>query len=399
MTPNWKRNGLLTLLVLIGGGSVAYGLLVGKPGPESQPIPDRQAPAVTVVSAAPTARELEVHTQGTVRPLREINLVAQVAGKVESVAPQFAAGGFFQAGERLLKIEDVDYGFAIARAESQVAASAQAVAEERGRTLQAKREWRDLGSVQANDLFLRKPQLAAAEAALAAAKADLGAAELELQRTAISLPFNGRISEKYVDVGQYVAPGTAVAKVYDTDVAEVRLPLTDRQVALLDLPLSYANGEQPGNPGAAVTLSARFAGRQWQWQGEIVRTDASIDVNSRVVYAVAEVTQPFAREAGSERPPLAPGLFVNATISGRQIAAVSELPRSALRADDTVLLVDTDNRVQRRTVRVLRSTPTQLWLQGVESGERVIVDRGFDAVVGTAVRVKSDTAFAASEAP
>ena len=122
-----------------------------------------------------------------------------------------------------------------------------------------------------------------------------------------------------------------------------------------------------------MALEARFAGRMWEWQGRIVRTDASIDVNSRVVYAVVEVDKPFAREAGSRRPPLAPGLFVNARISGREFSDVSLLPRSALRSDDTLMVVDRDESVRVRQVKVLRSTSEQVWVQGLEQGERVIV--------------------------
>lgn len=373
MALTWARNGLWAMLVLLLGGGLSYGLLVGKPQPEPLAPPAYSAPVVDVVVVATAVRSLSVETQGSVRPLREIKLVSQVGGRVEQVSPRFAEGGFFGAGEQLLKVEDIDYQFVIARAQSQVAAANQRVAEEQGRTLQARREWRDLGSEQANALFLRKPQLASAQAALKASQADLAAARLDLDRTSISAPFNGRISEKYVDVGQYIAPGTAIATVYDTDVALVRLPLTGRQVALLELPLTYDNVPTAQGGGAPVTLRARFANKMWEWQGRIVRTDASIDVNSRVVYAVAEIDKPFAREQGSERPPLAPGLFVNATISGRQLTQVSQLPRSALRSDGSVMIVDARQRTQVRQVQLLQGNANQVWVQGLADGERVIV--------------------------
>lgn len=373
MALTWARNGFWGLLVLLVGGGLSYALLVGKSGPEPVAPPVYKPPTVDVVTVQPTLRALTVETQGTVRPRREIKLVSQVGGRVESVSRRFAQGGFFAAGEELVKVEDVDYQFVIARAESQVAAARQKVAEEEGRTLQARREWRDLGSEQGNALFLRKPQLAAAKAALRASEADLDAARLDLERTSISVPFNGRISEKHVDVGQYVAPGTPVAAVYDTDVAQVRLPLTGRQVALLDLPLTYDNTSIDDTSGAPVVLSARFANRMWEWQGRIVRTDASIDENSRVVYAVAEIDKPFAREPGSDRPPLSPGLFVSAAISGRQLPNVVLLPRSALRSDDSVMIVDAQRKAQVREVRVLQSSSGQLWVQGLARGDRVIV--------------------------
>ena len=326
-------------------------------------------------------------SQGGINPLREIKLVSQVGGRVEFVSPRFALGGFFAAHEPLVKVEDVDYQFAIARAESQVAAAKQRVAEEQGRALQAKREWRNLGSEQANALFLRKPQLASAQAALKASEADLAAAQLDLSRTSTSAPFNGRISEKYVDIGQFVAPGTAIATVYDTDVAQVRLPLTDRQVALLDLPLYYDQESTDALSGADVQLRTRFANKAWKWEGRLVRTDASIDVDSRVVYAVVEIENPFARDPETERPPLSPGLFVNATISGRSLPQVTQLPRSALRSDGSVMIVDSKQRAESRAVQVLQSDNSNVWVQGLSKGEQVIVNEPMLILAGMKVSV------------
>lgn len=396
MVQTWARKGFWALLVLVVGGGLSFALLVGKPHPEPEQPADIALPVVDVVVAAPTVRSLSVETQGTVRPLREIKLASQVGGRVEYVSPRFAQGGFFAANEPLVKVEDIDYQFVIARAESQVAAARQRVAEEEGRALQAKREWRDLGSEQANALFLRKPQLASARAALKASEADFAAAQLDLSRTSISAPFNGRISEKYVDIGQFVAPGTAIAMVYDTDVAQVRLPLTDRQVALLDLPINYDDGIAGAKNGASVRLRARFANKEWEWVGRLVRTDATIDVNSRVVYAVAEIEKPFARDPDSERPPLSPGLFVSAIISGRQLAQVTELPRSALRSDGSVMIVDDEQTAQSRIVQELQSDTHYVWVQGLSGGERVIVHE--NKLILSGMKVSANIAELASGA-
>ena len=113
----------------------------------------------------PSDHSIPVRTQGTVEPVRRVGLVAQVGGKVEAVSELFLDGRFSSRGH--MELEKADYEFAIARAVAQEAAAAQRVAEEQGRNLQAQREWRDLGTNEANDLFLRKPQLRAAEASLA----------------------------------------------------------------------------------------------------------------------------------------------------------------------------------------------------------------------------------------
>jgi len=218
------------------------------------------------------------------------------------------------------------------------------------------------------------------------AEAELAAALLDLERTRITAPFDGRISEKFVDAGQYVTPGARIARVYSTRSMEVRLPLTDRQVALIDLPLHYrAGGDSPEMP--AVSLRATFGGRDWTWQGRIVRTDASVDESTRVVYAVAEVTEPFAPGPSGERPPLVPGLFVHATIEGRSLPAVVGLPRSALRSDDTVMLVDAGQQLEPRAVSVLQSEGGRVWVQGLKRGDRVVVREPAAIVAGMRVEV------------
>ncbi|MEZ5553937.1 efflux RND transporter periplasmic adaptor subunit [Haliea sp.] len=385
---DWKkaRSMLAPGSVLAGGLALSWLLLTGKPAPEPQELPPRAVPMVDVATVDPAPAALSVTTQGTVQPQREIDLVSRVAGQVETVAKDFAAGSFFREGSLLVAIEDVDYELMIARMESQVAAARQRVAEEEGRALQAQREWRDLGNSQANALFLREPQLASAQASLRAAEAELAAALLDLERTRITAPFDGRISEKFVDAGQYVTPGARIARVYSTRSMEVRLPLTDRQVALIDLPLHYrAGGDSPEMP--AVSLRATFGGRDWTWQGRIVRTDASVDESTRVVYAVAEVTEPFAPGPSGERPPLVPGLFVHATIEGRSLPAVVGLPRSALRSDDTVMLVDAGQQLEPRAVSVLQSEGGRVWVQGLKRGDRVVVREPAAIVAGMRVEV------------
>ena len=370
--------------VFLLGSAIAWGLLVGKPRPAPVSPAQKPAPVVKVLLANPADRVLTVATQGSVRPRREINIVSQVGGLVQQVDSDFADGGFFDKGEELVKVEDADYRFAELRAEARVADAAQLVAQEKGRALQAAREWRELGNTEANELFLRKPQLTSAEAALRAAQADLDEARLNLRRTSIRAPFNGRISQKLVDLGQYIMSGTPVARVYDTDVVEVRLPLTGHQVGLLDLPLNYQDDTVAGQ-GASVMLRAQFVGRLWEWQGRVVRTDASIDVDSRVVYAVVEVEKPFQRDPESNRPPLAIGLFVEAEIQGRSMSGVAVLPRNALLNDGTVLLVDANERLESRTVTVLKTSSERAWVQGLAGAERVVVERPALAVVGMPV--------------
>jgi RND family efflux transporter MFP subunit len=360
--------------VLTLGVLVAAGLVVAKPKPQAMPVVEQAAPAADVIVVSPENRSLVVKTQGSVTARREIDVVAQVSGVVTSVSGQFVDGGFFDNSHPLLTIEDHDYRFALIRAESKLASAKEILATERGRQRVSKREWRDLGNEEANALFLRKPQIASAEAAIKSAEADRDQAQMDLDRTQLVAPFKGRIWETYVDIGQYVTAGTKIARIYSTDVVEVRLPLSDRQVALLDLPLSY-QGAETATP-IPVTLKGVFGGKEWQWQAVITRTDASIDVKSRMVYAVAEVAMPFSREADSKRPPLSIGQFVHADISGAVQQDVVSLPRKALHPGYKVWILDQDDRLQQLSVNVLQSNVNQVMVKGNFSDQsRVVVSQ------------------------
>lgn len=353
-------------MALAAGGVVSAVLWWARPVPRPVLAPEARPLLVRVVAYDPQTLSLPVVSQGTLAPLREIDLVAQVGGEVRWVAKDFASGGAFEAGTQLIQIEQADYQIAETRAAAQVAESAQLLATEKGRVRQAQREWRDLGNEEANALFLRKPQLAASEAQLAASKAALEQARLDLARTQVAAPFSGRIRETYVNLGQYLTPGSRIARLFDSQVAQVRLPLTDDQVALLDLPLGPVAGQGP-----AVTLTASVAGRQRQWQGRITRTEASLDEKTRLYHAVAEVAA--SENAGQ---PMIMGLFVNARIEGQAQTNAAALPRSALYQTNQIWYRDAQGQAQSVRAQVLASDANTVWVRtDLPAGSQIIVSR------------------------
>jgi RND family efflux transporter MFP subunit len=245
------------------------------------------------------------------------------------------------------------------------------LAQEQAEFRVAHSEWEDLGKGEATPLTMREPQLENAKAAVAASEADVVTAERNLERTEIRAPYVGRVRQKNVDVGQFVTIGSPVGVIYAIDYAEIRLPLPDRELAYLDLPLVY-RGQSARKKGPKVTLRAEFAGQVYEWQGHIVRTEGEIDPQSRMVHAVAQVTDPYGRGKDPDRPPLAAGLFVEAEIEGYEAENVVVLPRAALRDGDRVLVVDEENRLRFRDVDLLRVTRKEIIVRsGLTAGERV----------------------------
>ncbi|MYC81853.1 MAG: efflux RND transporter periplasmic adaptor subunit [Acidobacteria bacterium] len=379
----------LPVLVLALGAYVALLIIRAKPEPEQRP-PTISLPLVHVMEVKPESRRLTVHAEGTVAPRTTSQLTSEVSGRVVWVSPSLVAGGFFNAEEVLLRIDSRVYRLGVVRARAAVAQARLKLATEEQEAALARQEWENLGSGPPTSLVLREPQINEAKASLAAAEAALEHAEYDLERTEVKAPYDGRVWSETVDVGQFIAPGAALARLYGVDFAEVRLPIPDDELAYLRLPLAY-RGQTQAAEGPTVVLSAEFAGKRHRWSGRILRTEGEIDPRTRMVHAVAEVKDPYGRGSDRSRPPLAVGMFVEAEIRGKWVSDVVVLPRSVLRGDH-VLVVDETDRLYYRTVEILRAERDQVLIaSGLSEGERVCVSVVQTPVDGMRVEVVDDS--------
>lgn len=372
------RTVVLPLAVVFFGLAAAVVIIKARPEVERQPTPTPD-PVVRVVEARPSAVTLTVSSQGTVEPRIESTLVAQVAGEIVRVGPAFAAGAFFERGDLLLEIDPRDYQLALSRARADLAQARLRLEQEEAQVAVAREEWEKLGRGDPSPLTLREPQLAEARAGLEAAQAALEQAEIELERTRIRAPYAGRVRAERADLGQYVTPGTPLADLFSVDTAEIHLPVPQNQLAYLDVPLASGSVSGAGS-GVRVVLEADLGSRRGRWEGRVRRTGGEIDRRSRMLHLIAEVDDPYARHRpGGDVLPM--GLFVDAEIVGRRIDSVFVLPRTALRDQSRLLVLEEDDRLRYRPVELLRvEHDTILVTAGLEPGEKVCVSM-LEAVV------------------
>ena len=234
------------VLVLGGAIVVTMGLGASKPAPEKNEDASR-ALSLYVEPVRSDRLILEVETQGEVRAKTMIDIVPEVSGRIVMVSEAFSEGGSFEAGETLLKIDDRNYRLAVTRAEARVAEARVALEQELADARIKKKQWEDwVQEGEPTPLALNQPQVAQAEASMRAAQADLEDARINLERTEIKLPFAGRVSERMAGVGQVASAGTQLGRVFATNVVEVKLPLTDKQLAELAMPVGFvANDTAP----------------------------------------------------------------------------------------------------------------------------------------------------------
>lgn len=316
---------------------------------------------------------IPVHSRGVVRSSRRIPLVSEVGGRVVSVADAFRDGGFVQEGKVLMQLEEQGFRRDIARQRNKLRAAELHLAKTRANAQVARNN-----NTRTSDFARFEPQLAEAKSRVAAARAGLDSARRRLRKATLRAPFTGRVEKVAVQSGQYVQPGMKLARLYSTRDLVVRLPVQDEWLPLLGLPV---------DPGAAtpplrVELRARFAGRAGQWRGELVRREGGLNAN-QMVFLVVRVG-----EAKKETTPsLEPGVFVQAELTGEAYKGVAVLPRSAMAGQDSVWVLDQDQRLRRRKVDVLYRDEQSLYVRGgLDAPARVVKASGMRLLEGTRVQ-------------
>lgn len=373
---------LFPILALAFGLAVAALLIVSKPAVEPEPY-EPLAVTVRVTRVQAQAEHLFIKSQGTVQPRSQSELIPEVSGRVLWISPALVDGGSFDAGDVLLRIDDADYKTSLERITARVdrwEVEASFAADEL-RRLQRVQE-QQLASESQLDSAKRAARVAAAN--LVESRADLDQAGRDLQRTALIAPFKGLVREEHVDLGQFVARGSSIATIYATDFMEVRLPIAPDQLSYVGMPV-VRRGQIPKEIRPPVIASAEFGSIKLAWTGELIRTEAQIDERSRMAYGVARFEN--AAVDGNLRVAAPVGLFVQASIRGRKVENIVRLPRSVIRDNNQLLIVDADNRLHFRDVSILRLEHDDVLIDsGLTDGELVCLSPMQTVVEGMRVQ-------------
>ncbi len=365
---------LLIIGILLAAVVVAVLMSQMRPEPPKKETIDLD-PLVEVLVLEEMTANFEVSSQGTVLPRTETVLSAEVQGTITSISPKFIAGGVFEKNEVLMRIDSTNYDVAVKQAKALVN--------------QRQIEYDGAKKLQSQG-YRAEAEFASAAAALATAEAELVRARRNLERTYIRLPYEGIVRAKETDLGQFVNPGTRLGVVFATDYAEVRLPLTDSDLAFVDLPGAADIGSSGGADGPMVRLVATQKGRQMEWQAQIVRTEGVVDEKSRVTYAVARVVDPYQRHNDGTSLPV--GTFVRAAIEGTAASGVIQVPRRVVRGSNELLFLDDENKVEIRPVEIIRSDAKHSYVGGgAGAGERIIVSAIEAPINGMSVRTEEST--------
>ncbi|MDE2904616.1 MAG: efflux RND transporter periplasmic adaptor subunit [Acidobacteriota bacterium] len=401
------------MIAILAGSLALAGYMISiRPEPQRRE-PSSHVPFAVTEPVTAGAGAIPVLGAGTVRPRAEVDVAAEVSGRVVWVAPVFQSGGRIRGGQAIFRIDDAEYRNRVNQAGADIAVQQVELlrVQEEARIARSQYEKfrrRRAGSdpaVDAGPLAFWQPQLEAAQAVLKRHEATLAEAELLLSRTEIRAPFDGVVRSESLDVGQFVTAGQGVGRLYASDAVEVVVPLSDAAASLLPDLWGLRAGEDDWRIPARVV--AEYGGGRYAWRGYVDRFETALDEQTRTLDVIVHVPFPFAGgspagadggNAGSRAdadvearggPPLLVGMFVDVEIEGLAPVEYFKVRRPALRPGNEVWEVR-DGAVTIVPVRVLQRADDEVYVTGaLEDGAAVVVGGIQMASEGMAVRTET----------
>jgi len=274
--------------------------------------------------------------------------------------------------------------------ESEVAKVEAELLLEQGNQLVSQKEFELLGesvSDEEKSLMLRQPQLESLRANLSAAKARLEQAQVNLQRAEIRAPFNAIVVSRDVNLGSRVTTGSELALLVGTDAYWVEVSVPVSRLRWINIPQAYS--EQ----GAQAKIYDQAAwGDGVNRVGRVARLSAALEEKGRMARLLVEVPDPQSlKKRNSGKPGLLLNSYVRVEIEGQELMSSAAISRDLLRDDDTVWIMDQDNRLDIRKVDIAFRGEEEVYLTaGLESGERLITSLLPTPVQGMPLRLPGD---------
>lgn len=382
------KRALLPFLVIVIALVLTFVLVKSRKTPKPHEAP-HLGPLVEVGTLTKANRQILVSGTGSAQSRYEVSITPQIKGRVSELSPQMVAGGTFLKGELLFAIEDVDFQLAIAHAQANLAQAELELLRNENLADLARKEWHSLNgesALEPNPLVVYEPQLKSARALRDAAQANVKQAELNLQRTRVFAPFDCYVRSEQLEIGQFLNAGAPVATVAGIDQIEIVVPLPLEEIVWLQVPRKGTKQR-----GSLAKVELQSGGRTFHWQGEITRSLGEIDPRNRMARVVVTVNDPFTEdtEKANLLNDLLPGMFVNVQILGEELSDIISVPRGAMHDNDTIWVIDDENRLHIREVDILRRERDEVLIRsGVDANEKIVLTNLSGAAEGMLLRPK-----------
>ena len=347
-----KFRQLIAVIVILATGLVISAFLIQNEETSQEKGGQIKSPlSVDVFKTRKSDVRLSIPAWGLVQPCERINVKTQVEGRISHVPDRIIAGASVRQGDLLLKIEQDDYQFALIEARGVYEKSLQALSIERGQQEIAMAEFKlfekkfNVNTIE-KKLALREPQRKSLEAESQIAAAKMGQAKLNLARTRVKSPCNGKIISEDLAVGKLMNKGSVALTLACTGKFHIIAGFLPKYV--LD----------SNSKDAQVVINGIVH------PGEIKNVLPQIDPETRQKQVLIAIKSKVATI----------GDYASVKLQGRLYKDVISLPKEALRAGDTLWIMEEDNTLSVRKVFIAGQDDDLIIVtNGVLSNEKVIL--------------------------
>jgi len=355
------------------------------------------AQTVSVVAAQQRDVAVVVEAAGTVVSLDTVDIRAQVAGSVSEVVVR--EGQFVRRGDVLFRLDDRAHRADLERAKAQLLRD-QATLADLNRQLTRAQDLRAQNFIAQSAVDSVLAQVEAQKAAVAADQAAIRSSEVALSFDTITSPLSGRAGAVVVYRGSLVQPtGAPMVTISQLDPIGVSFTLPEAQLAAVLRASGLHQGSAPPRAAAPrATAAASAAGSGTivvslpnaersrgaagdEMLGRITFVDNAVDTTTGTIRVKGELPNAAHR--------LWPGQYVNVRMTLRTLSNAIVIPQSAMiiRGNErSVYVVKADATVEARPVQPRYSAGEVVAVEGLEPGEKVVVEGKQNLRPGSAVR-------------
>ncbi|WP_375748310.1 efflux RND transporter periplasmic adaptor subunit [Vibrio sp. HN007] len=337
------------------------------------------APLVITQEAIEVTRQRSIEYVGRISAPEDVSISAQVTGYLKS--RHFKEGQMVTKGQLLYQIEPATFEAQVASAKASLAQANAALKKaeldfDRGEDLLPK------GNISKSEFDTLTANKLGAQAQVEAAKAQLTSAEVSLSHTRIVAPFDGRISESEVSIGDLLSPSSGVlTTLVSLDPIHASFNVSERE--RLEMGMDEASGDGSGASQLAEVQVILENGEAYPEVGQIDYIGNRIDLNTGTIGMRAVVANP--------EQVLLPGQHIKVSLREKASSKAVTIPRRAVQTDlegDFVMLLTEGNIAERRNVVLGKQVETGIVIkEGLSKGD-VVITKGLQRVRnGVPVRI------------
>ncbi len=374
---------LVPLLIIILGAFIIKQLMTTAPQAQTQK-PATSGLLVQTTTLQPKAHTLTLSTVGSIEASQKGVLSSKVSGKITAISPELTPGTFVRKGTLLAQIDPTDYEASIAQLEAQLSSAKAALMIEEGQQASAKKELA-LSNIEpvglSRSLLLREPQLIQAKASIASLEASLKTAKNNLKECHITAPFDGIITQKKAELGNYISAQNTLVEMVASDTYWLTATLPSQAATFLNN-LSHDELKR-------LSVRLRKSDTPLHVKASITKLLPELDTTTKQPKILITIEDPLGLKVhkNAKTPSLLLGETLTIDMALKHFENVMVVPIKLLRANDTLWVMNESQKLHIKPITVLaKEKEFALVQEGILPTDKIITTYLTTAVEGMALQ-------------